>query len=75
MRKSSCTLLAALAVSVLCATGAQASGPRAASLPGEVTASECIRGGGVIVISADGDGTGSFTSLCRGGTHDGQTIT
>ncbi|MFK0066915.1 hypothetical protein [Streptomyces sp. NPDC091046] len=75
MRKSSCTLIAALAVSVLCATGAQASVPRAVSLPGEVTASECIRGGGVIVISADGDGTGSFTSLCRGGTHDGQTIT
>ncbi|MFL9653126.1 hypothetical protein ACJ7VE_05325 [Streptomyces sp. PB17] len=75
MRKSSCTVIAALAVSVLCATGVRASVPRAAGLPGEVSASECIAGGGVIVISADGDGTGSFTSLCRGGTHDGQTIT
>ncbi|MFJ3037647.1 MULTISPECIES: hypothetical protein [Streptomyces] len=75
MRKSSCTVIAALAVSVLCATGARASVPRAASLPAEVTASQCVAGGGVIVISADGDGTGSFTSLCRGGTHDGQTIT
>ncbi|MFG3112487.1 hypothetical protein [Streptomyces tendae] len=75
MRKSSCTVIAALAVSVLCATGARASVPRVASLPGEVTASECVAGGGVIIISADGDGTGSFTSLCRGGTHDGQTIT
>lgn len=76
MRKSSCTLIAALTVSVLCAAGAgAASVPSAVSLPAEVTATECIEGGGVIVISADGDGTGSFTSLCRGGTHDGQTIT
>ncbi|MFF0644423.1 hypothetical protein ACFYVV_12525 [Streptomyces tendae] len=73
MRKSSCTVIAALAVSVLCATGARASVPRAAGLPGEVTASQCVAGGGVIIISEDG--TGSFTSLCRGGTHDGQTIT
>ncbi|MGC0387162.1 hypothetical protein RKD32_006898 [Streptomyces sp. SAI-195] len=75
MRKSSCTVLAALALSVLCATGARASVPHAPSVPGEVTATECIQGGGVIVISADGDGTGSFTTICQGGVHDGQAIT
>ncbi|CAM5443624.1 Secreted protein OS=Streptomyces tendae OX=1932 GN=GUR47_05105 PE=4 SV=1 [Streptomyces tendae] len=74
MRKSSCTVIAALAVSLLGTSGAHASMPRAAHLPGDVTATECIEGGGVIIISADGDGTGSFTTLCRGGTHDGQTI-
>ncbi|MFE5262210.1 hypothetical protein [Streptomyces coelicoflavus] len=75
MRKSSCTVIAALAVWALGATGAQAAVLRVPDLPGEVTATECIEGGGVIIISADGDGTGSFTTLCRGGTHDGQTIT
>ncbi|OMI91793.1 hypothetical protein BSZ07_02655 [Streptomyces sp. M1013] len=75
MRKSSCTVLAALALSVLCATGARAAVPHAPSLPSDVTATECVQGGGVIVISADGDGTGSFTTICRGGVHDGQAIT
>ncbi|MGG8340100.1 hypothetical protein ACQ87T_26375, partial [Streptomyces lividans] len=75
MRKSSCTVVAALALSVLGATGAEASAPRAPSVASDVTASECLRGGGVIIISADGDGTGTFTKLCRGGIHDGQTIT
>ncbi|GAA2573693.1 MULTISPECIES: hypothetical protein [Streptomyces] len=75
MRKSSWTAIAALAVSVLCAAGAQAAERGAPARPGEVTATECVRGGGVIVISADGDGTGSFTRLCSGGAHDGQTVT
>ncbi|PPS86251.1 hypothetical protein [Streptomyces sp. MH60] len=75
MRKSSCTVIAALVLSVLCATGARASVPRAPGLWRDVTATACIEGGGVIVISADGDGTGSFTALCQGGTHDGQTVT
>ena len=75
MRKSSCTVIAAVALWILCATEAEAAEPGAPGLPGEVTATECIEGGGVIIISADGDGTGAFTTLCRGGTHDGQTVT
>ncbi|MFE9702915.1 hypothetical protein [Streptomyces sp. NPDC005930] len=75
MRKTSCTVIAALAVWMLCAAGADAAVLRAPGLPGEVTAAECIQGGGLIIVSADGEGTGSFTKLCRGGVHDGQTIT
>ncbi|MFD5653883.1 MULTISPECIES: hypothetical protein [unclassified Streptomyces] len=75
MRKSSCTVVAALALSVLGAAGAQASVPRAPSVASDVTATECLQGGGGIVITADGTGTGSLTAVCRGGTHDGQTIT
>ncbi|MFA3878176.1 hypothetical protein ABS735_31765 [Streptomyces sp. MMCC 100] len=74
MRKSSCTVITALAVWVLCAAGAEAAVLRSPDLPGEVTATECIQGGGVIIISADGEGADSFTKLCRGGIHDGQTI-
>ncbi|MFD6193525.1 hypothetical protein [Streptomyces sp. NPDC060275] len=75
MRKSSCTVAAALALSVPGATGAEASVPRAPSVAGDVTATECLQGGGRIIITAVGTGTGSVTALCRGGTHDGQTIT
>ncbi|MCM1938142.1 hypothetical protein NC239_07900 [Streptomyces sp. G3] len=75
MRKSSCTVVAAVALWILCAAGAEAAEPGAPGLLGKVTATECIEGGGVIIISAAGDGTGSFTTLCRGGAHDGQTIT
>ncbi|MFE7858002.1 hypothetical protein [Streptomyces sp. NPDC057403] len=39
----------------------------------DVSAQECIRGGGVIIINAVGDGT--YTAHCEGGTHDGETIT
>lgn len=74
MRESSWAVVAALAVSVLCAAPAAAAVPRATHLPGDVTASECLRGGGVILISADGEGTGSFTARCQGGSHDGETI-
>ncbi|MEU4980033.1 hypothetical protein [Streptomyces sp. NPDC021969] len=73
MRKSSCTVVAALALSVLGATGAEASVPRAPGVASDVTATECLQGGGGIVITADG--TGSLTAVCRGGIHDGQTIT
>ncbi len=36
-------------------------------------ATECVPGGGVILISADGEGTGSFTARCQGGARDGET--
>ncbi|MFE0802802.1 hypothetical protein [Streptomyces sp. NPDC058812] len=76
MRKSSWTVIAALAVSVLCAAPAQAAVPRAEHVPVDVTPTECIQGGGVIIISVDGSsGTGSFTKRCQGGTHDGETVT
>ncbi|CAM5226869.1 hypothetical protein SVIOM342S_08210 [Streptomyces violaceorubidus] len=66
MRKSSCTVIAALAVSLLGTSGAHASMPRAAHLPGDVTATECIEGGGVeIIISArTGGGTGAHSRRC-----------
>ncbi|WP_399894037.1 hypothetical protein ACGH7X_36560 [Streptomyces sp. BBFR51] len=75
MRKSSWTVIAALAVSVVCGPVAQAAVSRTPRLPGDVTATECLQGGGMIVIAADGRGTGSLTARCQGGTHDGQTIT
>ncbi|MBQ1095193.1 hypothetical protein ACIQ1J_09135 [Streptomyces sp. NPDC097107] len=76
MRKSSWAVVAALALSVLCAAPAEAAVSRAAHLPVDVTATECIRGGGVIIISVDGSsGTGSFTKRCQGGTHDGESVT
>jgi len=70
MRKSSCTVVAALALSVLGATGAEASAPSVAS---DVTATECLQGGGGIVVTADG--AGALTAFCRGGIHDGQIVT
>ncbi|MFD5285330.1 hypothetical protein [Streptomyces rubrogriseus] len=73
MRKSSCTVVAALALSVLGATGAEASAPRAPSVASDVTATECLQGGGGIVVTADG--AGALTAFCRGGIHDGQIVT
>ncbi|WP_395570651.1 hypothetical protein [Streptomyces sp. BK79] len=74
MRESRYAVSAALALSLLCAApAAAAAGP--VRLPAEVTAGECIRGGGLIIISVDGSGTGSFTKRCQGGTHDGETVT
>ncbi|CAL9350795.1 hypothetical protein [Streptomyces sp. NPDC057838] len=68
MRTSPYVLLTALAL-------AAAAGPaRAAVLPADVTASQCINGGGVIVISAVGDGSETWTKRCRGGIHDGRTV-
>ncbi|MFI8234841.1 hypothetical protein ACIGDI_39200 [Streptomyces sp. NPDC085900] len=39
----------------------------------DISAQECVRGGGVIIINAVGDST--YTKYCEGGTHDGETIT
>ncbi|MEU2271546.1 hypothetical protein ABZ568_35035 [Streptomyces olindensis] len=40
----------------------------------DVTASQCIAGGGMIIISAVGNGSESYTKRCKGGIHDGQTV-
>ncbi|MGW8063732.1 hypothetical protein ACVV2G_15995 [Streptomyces ziwulingensis] len=84
MRESSWAAVAALTVSILCVVPAEAavprSGPadtaalRSARLPGDVTAAQCIQGGGVIIVSVDGTGAGTFTKRCQGGTHDGETV-
>ncbi|MCM8552973.1 hypothetical protein [Streptomyces sp. STCH 565 A] len=49
--------------------------PPAPHSPRDVTADACLRGGGLIVISADVADPDSFTQVCRGGVHDGQTVT
>lgn len=61
-------LLTALAGMVLAAPA------HAAARPADVTASQCIAGGGSIVISAVGDGWQSYTKRCVGGVHDGETV-
>ncbi|SMQ13964.1 hypothetical protein SAMN06272771_0248 [Streptomyces sp. Ag82_O1-12] len=68
MRKLPFTLLAALAASALAVP------LTAAALPADVTAGQCVAGGGVIVISAVGDGSQGYTKRCMGGVHDGQTV-
>ncbi|MET9581339.1 hypothetical protein ABZY30_38275 [Streptomyces massasporeus] len=68
MRKLSYALLAGLAVSALAVP------VTAAALPADVTAGQCIAGGGVIVISAVGDGSQGYTKRCMGGVHGGQTV-
>ncbi|WP_031113843.1 hypothetical protein [Streptomyces sp. NRRL S-146] len=68
MRKLSYALLAGLAASALAVP------VTAAALPADVTAGQCIAGGGVIVISAVGDGSQGYTKRCMGGVHDGQTV-
>jgi hypothetical protein len=75
MRESSWTAVAALALSIPCVPGAEAALLRAPRLSGDVTATECVRGGGVLVIPAGGEGAGPVSTRCRGGTHDGQAIT
>ncbi|MDQ0710955.1 hypothetical protein QFZ55_000407 [Streptomyces luteogriseus] len=42
--------------------------------PADVTASQCIAGGGMIVISAVGDVSQGYTKRRMGGVHDGQTV-
>lgn len=75
MRNSSWAVAAAVALSVLCAApAAAAAGPRATHLPGGVTATQCVRGGGMIIITADSEAAGSLTARCQGGTHHGETI-
>ncbi|MEV4787306.1 hypothetical protein [Streptomyces tuirus] len=68
MRKLPYTLLAALAASALAVPVS------ASALPADVTASQCVAGGGMIVISAVGDGSQGYTKRCMGGVHDGQTV-
>ncbi|MFJ8595277.1 hypothetical protein [Streptomyces sp. NPDC093598] len=68
MRTLPYALVTALAVSVLAVPC------RAAALPADVTASQCIAGGGSIVISAVGDGWQAYTKRCVGGVHDGETV-
>ncbi|MEV5343940.1 hypothetical protein AB0K93_36595, partial [Streptomyces sp. NPDC052676] len=63
MNKSSWAPAAVLAVSVLCAA---ASAPAcaaqgAAGAPVDITASECIQGGGMIIIIADGTVPGGLS--------------
>lgn len=72
MSKSSC--VGALAVALALAVGpAPAAVTDAVAAPVDVTASECLRGGGMIIVAADGEG-GAFTQRCQGGVHDGETI-
>ncbi|MFF7871285.1 hypothetical protein ACFZCT_33255 [Streptomyces qaidamensis] len=68
MRTLSYALLAALVAIALAAPAA------AAALPAPVTASQCVASGGMIVISAVGDGSPSFSKRCVGGIHDGETV-
>ncbi|MDQ0753800.1 hypothetical protein QF034_008031 [Streptomyces africanus] len=60
MNKLPYALLTALAGMVLAAPA------HAAARPVDVTASQCIAGGGSIVISAVGDGWQSYTKRCMG---------
>ncbi|MEV5321624.1 hypothetical protein AB0K92_28935 [Streptomyces sp. NPDC052687] len=46
----------------------------AARAPLDITAGECVQGGGMIIIVADGTVPGGFSKTCQGGVHDGQTI-
>ncbi|MHC3469457.1 hypothetical protein ACYF6T_12140 [Streptomyces sp. 7R007] len=74
MKMSLGILAGALTVSV-CSTAAATQAAAASSVvhrPADVSASECIRGGGVIIINASGDGP--YLTYCEGGTHDGETI-
>ncbi|MFV0132163.1 hypothetical protein ACLGIH_02675 [Streptomyces sp. HMX87] len=78
MNKSSCALVAALAVAVAFPVPADAAPAReslgVAHAPADVTALECLRGGGMLIVAADGSGPGGFTKRCQGGTHDGETV-
>ncbi|MGW6646724.1 hypothetical protein C9J60_32825 [Streptomyces sp. A244] len=68
MRTLSYALFTALAATVLAVPAT------AAALPADVTASQCVAGGGMIVISAEGDGSPSYSKRCMGGIHDGETV-
>ncbi|MEU3938115.1 hypothetical protein AB0E85_39840 [Streptomyces sp. NPDC029044] len=68
MRTLSYALLTALAASALAVPAT------AAARPADVTASQCVAGGGMIVISAVGDGSSSYSKRCVGGVHDGETV-
>jgi hypothetical protein len=68
MRTLPYVLLTALAVSALAVPAS------AGARPADVTASQCVAGGGVIIISAAVDGSQSYTERCMGGVHDGETV-
>jgi hypothetical protein len=68
MRPLPYALLTALTVSLLALPA------HAATLPADVTASQCVAGGGMIIISAVGDGAQGYTKRCMGGVHDGETV-
>ncbi|MFF5966702.1 hypothetical protein ACFY64_23815 [Streptomyces collinus] len=68
MRTLSYALLTALAATALAVPAT------AVALPADVTASQCVAGGGMIVISAVGDGSPSYSKRCMGGVHDGETV-
>ncbi|GGL62845.1 hypothetical protein GCM10010129_03080 [Streptomyces fumigatiscleroticus] len=73
MKKSPYALAAVAAVAVLSAPPAvAAAGP--ARMPLDITARQCIQGGGIIIISANGTGADGYVKFCQGGTHDGETI-
>ena len=46
---------------------------RSVQAAADISAQDCARGGGMIIINAVGDGT--FTKYREGVTHDGETIT
>ncbi|WP_086565384.1 hypothetical protein [Streptomyces africanus] len=68
MNKLPYALLTALAGTVLAVPA------HAADRPADVTASQCIAGGGAVIISAVGDEWQSYTKRCMGGVHDGETV-
>ncbi|MFE6281058.1 hypothetical protein [Streptomyces sp. NPDC057877] len=82
MKTSPPALAVALTVSLLSAGSVPAAAlsapaPTVRSAPttaADISAGECVRGGGMIIISSNADGTNSFTKRCQGGVHDGQTI-
>ncbi|GGS64641.1 hypothetical protein AB0E75_05045 [Streptomyces griseoviridis] len=79
MYKSSCAFAAALAVALVWPAGTADATPRAAAAdrpvhaPAGVGASECVAGGGMIIVSWEGEGE-AFSQYCHGGLHDGETV-
>ncbi|MFB8249142.1 hypothetical protein ACFC5X_29420 [Streptomyces sp. NPDC055952] len=69
MRTLPHAVIAALALSALALPA------RAATLPADVTPGQCVAGGGMIIISAVGQGSDGYTKRCEGGIHDGRTVT
>ncbi|MEU0250586.1 hypothetical protein ABZ192_41110 [Streptomyces sp. NPDC006235] len=69
MNKLPYALLTALAMAAVAAPA-----HAAVNRPADVTASQCIAGGGMIIISAVGDESHAYTKRCKGGAHDGETV-
>ncbi|MBT2411284.1 hypothetical protein J7I94_12015 [Streptomyces sp. ISL-12] len=70
MHKSSCALVAALAVAL--AFPVPSADAAAVRVPGDVTAIECLEGGGSLLV--EWDGQGGFVRQCQGGVHDGEAL-